>query len=84
MELRDALIQQAPSLTLQRAAANEIAKLDFQVNMLVDLLDILEESLEHDGYGWWLPDICIKETQNSEARPNTAEILAAIILRKPL
>ena len=31
MKLREALIQQAPSLALQRAAADEIAKLDAQV-----------------------------------------------------
>jgi hypothetical protein len=31
MNLRDALIQQSPSLALQRAAADEIAKLDARI-----------------------------------------------------
>jgi hypothetical protein len=35
MNLREALIQQAPSLALQRAAADEIARLDAQVGQLV-------------------------------------------------
>lgn len=33
MKLRDALIQQSPSLELQRAAADEIAKLDKEIEM---------------------------------------------------
>lgn len=34
MNIREALIQQSPSLALQRAAADEIAKLDRQVQLL--------------------------------------------------
>lgn len=34
MKLRDALIEQSPSLELQRAAANEIARLDAELARL--------------------------------------------------
>ncbi len=34
MNLRDALIQQSPSLTLQRAAQQEIATLDYETALL--------------------------------------------------
>lgn len=34
MQLREALINQSPSLELQRAAANELARLDAQAKML--------------------------------------------------
>ena len=39
MQLRDALIQQAPSLELQRSAQQEIAKLDRQVEQLTRLVN---------------------------------------------
>ena len=35
MKLREALVNQAPSLALQRAAADEIARLDAQVAQLL-------------------------------------------------
>ena len=38
MKLREALINQSPSLALQRAAADEIARQD---NLIKDLLDAL-------------------------------------------
>jgi hypothetical protein len=38
MNLREALIQQAPSLALQRAAADEIAKLDAEVRSLSNIV----------------------------------------------
>lgn len=38
MQLREALIQQNPSLALQRAAADEIARLDAEVARALDLL----------------------------------------------
>lgn len=42
MKLRDALIQQAPSLTLQRAAADEISRLDSHVLELLRQLETLQ------------------------------------------
>lgn len=36
MQLREALISQSPSLELQRAAANEIARLDARVKFLTE------------------------------------------------
>lgn len=38
MQIRDALISQAPSLQLQRAAADEIARLDAKIRVLTDAL----------------------------------------------
>lgn len=40
MNLREALIQQAPSLTLQRAASDEISKMD---SLVLDLAKYLDE-----------------------------------------
>ena len=40
MNLREALIQQAPSLALQRAAADEIARLDDLVACLRRVVDL--------------------------------------------
>lgn len=53
MKLREALIQQAPSLALQRAAADELARLDAQLR---DAVDAIEFALPYvqamaDGYG---------------------------------
>lgn len=39
MKLREALIQQAPSLALQRAAADEIAKQDALIELMLEALD---------------------------------------------
>lgn len=44
MRLREALIRQSPSLALQRAAADEIARLDTLVAYVeAQLLELLEE-----------------------------------------
>lgn len=52
MNLREALQKQNPSLTLQRAAANEIAALDHRVKELEEavifLLSHFEEGTEHN------------------------------------
>lgn len=45
MNLRDALIQQAPSLALQRAAAAEIARQDDQLVRLVLEVDTLRAAM---------------------------------------
>jgi hypothetical protein len=42
MNLRDALIQQAPSLALQRAAADEIARLDSIVRSIPQTIETME------------------------------------------
>lgn len=47
MQLREALIQQSPSLALQRAAADEIARLDAEVEMLTKALDSLIEAVNY-------------------------------------
>lgn len=56
MKLREALIQQAPSLALQRAAADEIAWLDAAVERLTreqevayELLEVLQDLLSFDN-----------------------------------
>lgn len=46
MNIRDALIQQGPSLALQRAAADEIAKLDADILHLVARIRDLEARTE--------------------------------------
>jgi hypothetical protein len=46
MRLREALIHQAPSLTLQRAASDEIARLDKVVTNLRAVLIRLQEDLD--------------------------------------
>ena len=42
MNLREALIQQAPSLALQRAAADEIARLDSMVKHRFTINDVAD------------------------------------------
>lgn len=68
MKLRDALIQQSPSLALQRAAADELAVLDKEVLELEDALAlahahyslmvnfIIEQGLKEE-YNEWLETI---------------------------
>ena len=46
MKLRQALIEQSPSLALQRATQSEIARLDFQVSDLCALVDLLEAKVK--------------------------------------
>ena len=50
MNLREALIQQAPSLALQRAAADEIARLDDLVHRLRDALSDSHRPDQHNPY----------------------------------
>lgn len=38
MKLREALLKQSPSLVLQRAAADEISRLDLQNQRIVEIL----------------------------------------------
>ena len=58
MNIRDALIQMAPSLTLQRAAADEIAEQDNWITDLGCLLSKAEKFIEQEGlsekYVEWL------------------------------
>ena len=49
MKLREALIQQAPSLELQRAAQSEIAKLDADVSSLLMLLADIRFAIGDNG-----------------------------------
>lgn len=46
MQLRDALVQQAPSLALQRAAADEIARLDQMIILLEEERDNLSDRVD--------------------------------------
>lgn len=47
MNLRDALVQQSPSLALQRAAADEIASLDARLaRCALENLSLIDESIE--------------------------------------
>lgn len=48
MKLREALIQQAPSLALQRAAADEIARLDAALECALRRIDELSEMQRPD------------------------------------
>lgn len=45
MKLRDALVQQAPSLELQRAAHAEIARLDHSLRVALDALAAAQGAL---------------------------------------
>lgn len=68
MKLREALIQQAPSLALQRAASDEISSLDHEVKTLEEELAlahahyslamnfILQSGLE-DEYEEWVENL---------------------------
>lgn len=47
VKLRQALIEQNPSLALQRAAADEIAKLDSQLILLETYILTLEKNANH-------------------------------------
>lgn len=62
MNIRDALIQMAPSLTLQRAAADEIAAQDNWITDLGCLLSKAEKFIEQEGlsgkYVEWLKKKC--------------------------
>lgn len=42
MNLRDALVQQSPSLALQRAAQEEIASLDRRLKLLLEYMDTFD------------------------------------------
>jgi len=64
MNLREALIAQRPSLQLQRAAADEIAKLHADVARLVEAINKL---VYEDGDGYliaWREDADIKDIIN--------------------
>jgi DNA-binding FadR family transcriptional regulator len=50
MKLREALIQQAPSLALQRAAADEIARMDALIEEMRKAMVLVEEVLGIEGY----------------------------------
>lgn len=47
MNIRDALINQSPSLALQRAAADEIASLDSEVGYLSNLVCYAKKKLRN-------------------------------------
>lgn len=41
-------------------------------------VDSLHQRLTHDGFGFWLPDLCVKGPCRSEDKPTMAEMLDEI------
>jgi hypothetical protein len=71
MKLREALIQQAPSLALQRAAADEIAKQDALIQQMLEALkDLLNAESEYPYSG-------MSESELDALRNGEAAIAAA-------
>lgn len=63
MNLRQALIEQAPSLTLQRAAQAEIARLDAElIRMAHDLACLRHQASERESRGPDPADACKQAT----------------------
>ena len=82
MNLRQALIEQAPSLELQRAAQAEIARLDVQVNAMHVQLDEFEDACA-DSRSLLLKVLHVfgtDELRCHERNPETAKLLSEIEL----
>ena len=65
MNLRQALIEQAPSLTLQRAAQAEIARLDAELNRMAhDLACLRHQAGERESAGRANENACMSENHD--------------------